>query len=346
MSRPVSYRESYTFGGETREYTRQRLYRADDVDFDARMHDEDVSASAATATATAATGRRRRRNHGGRRATPTPPPAGDDSVDPYAEANYTPLDERPEVIAQFRADLASSTFRSMIERRRHGGGNGDDGGGDDTAPAAATSSHEASVRAARQRSAAILAAMTRAASGQHSLFSLAYASCVPERYLREFLASTEVSCVAATLVPALLVRDERLRYHLEEEHWRRAMADAGAIFKGGETRVLDGHLRTLAPLPPAEAGWYTTARAESEHAHHDAASNTTPMRVLTFQIATLAAATALDDGAALDARRDSDTGYYVRLVFHLVASGDGGGADDDKHNVVCFRSFHFARHAQ
>lgn len=242
---------------------------------------------------------------------------GDDGdIDAYAETQYKQIDETPAAIDQFRADVQSAQFRSFIE----------------PLPA----SVDAARRAILQRRAAILAAMEASSLTQSSLFSLSYAACVPDEYVREFLDSTEVSCVCAALVPALLVRRERYRLHVEEQVWRRAMADAGAVFKRAETRTLKGHLRALTPLPPAEGGWYTHERVESVHAH--CVDDSTTLRVLVFQIHTSAAATAVDDGSTLDARRESDAGYYVRLVLHLVEQ-----YEREEHNVVCFRSFAFAR---
>lgn len=290
--------------------TRQRLYRFDDGDFDAQMYNDTQPS--------------RRR---GKSKTPV---VDNDSLDedPYAEAQYTPLEESPETIDQFRNDVTSTLFRSMVQSRAA------------IAPEKQTRDRRFDVDISKQRQAQILAAMSDAANAHHSLFSIDYAACVPKQFLREFLASTEVSSVCAVLVPALFVRDERYRYHLEEEHWLRALADAGAFFKHAETLELDGHLRTLTPLPSAEAGWYTRLRVESEHAHYCTEKKSTTLRVLTFQIQTLAAATAVDDGTALEARRDSDMGYYVRVVAHLVERNDR-----EAHNVLCFRSFHFSRHA-
>ena len=199
MARPAAFRESFMFGGERREYTRQRLYRQEDADFDARLDvDDDVEHP--------------------------------DVIDPYAEAQYTALDETPASIAQFRADVAGSSFRGLIERRAGG------------TAVPVPSVYDTSERAARLRQAAILAAMANSAASENMYFSLAYARCVPGQYIREFLASTEVSSICAVLLPALYVRHERTRYHLEEGHWLRSMADRGAIFKRGDTCVCKGHL--------------------------------------------------------------------------------------------------------
>ena len=314
MSRPVAFQQTVTFGGEQRQVTRQRLYRFDDGDFDARMYNDAAAAGNQPS-------RRRRRNKSSASAADE-----DSDEDPYAEAQYTALDESPEIIDRFRNDVSSARFQNMVQARAV------------AQPLSTRPRTSEEVR--KQRQAQILAAMADAADAEHSLFSIDYARCVPKAYLREFLASVEVSNVCAALVPALFVRDERYRYHLEEEHWMRALADAGGVFKSAETLVLDGHMRTLTPLPPAESGWYTRLRVESEHAH--CVDDKTHMRVLTFQIQTLAAATAVDDGTLLEARRDSDMGYYVRVVAHLV---DGDEQAEAARNVLCFRSFHFSRHA-
>lgn len=295
FAEPVAFTEQTTFGGERRDVTRHRLYHGDETAFDADLVTE------------AATRARLRKDARGELI--------DDGDDPYAEANYVRVHETAAAIDQLRADVTSERFRTLVKSRS-------------TVLGTERTNAE---RLREQQRASMLAAM-RATSIESSLFSLAYASCVPAEFRTEFLGAVEVRSVLGALVPTLMTRRESARYHLTEEHWRRALADVGGQFKRAETRVLAGHLRSFAPLPPAENGWYTHERVESEHAHYDAHTRTTTMRVLVFQIQTLAAATAVDDGVVLDKRRDSDAGYYVRLVFHVV--------DED---VLCFRSFHFAR---
>jgi hypothetical protein len=330
LATPVSFEAVSTFGGAARRYTRQRLYD----DEDARQH---------TARGTARVRvPRARRGVDGDAATAF-------ADDPYAEAGYKPLEHTDAEIDQFRADLTSDTFRRLIDRRRHADAR--------RLPAAPTRA----VRAVYQRRAAILEAMAASTNAHASLFSLDYAAAVPDEFVREFTSTTEIECVRATLAPALYVRDERARVHMHEMTWRRALADAGCVFKRAETRVLRGHMRTLAPLPPAEDGWYTHERVESEHAHYDARAGVTRLRVLVFQIQTAAASTAADDGASLELRRDSDLGYYVRLVAHLVGNdtraerarasvcrhepvASAPVADEDDWNVLCFRSFALLRH--
>lgn len=295
MSAPVRFEEVCAFGGETRVITRERLYRYDDADFDAAMHEEPVA----------------------------PPPDDEEIViDPYEESRYAPpVPETPEAQAQFRTDISSSTMKSIVASKRLN---------------EPSTNIAPSIFAKNLRKAAILRAMTDSI-GEHSIFSVDYASHVPKQYIREFFSSVEVTSVRSVLVPSLMIRKASARVHLEEEHWRRVMADVGATFRCAETIVYDGHLRTLVPLPPAENGWYTHDILECEHAHYE--SQTTKMRILTFQIETTAAATTID-GHVVDARRESDNGYYVKLVLHLVTAD----SSNELHNVLCFRTFHFSRH--
>jgi hypothetical protein len=284
MTRPKTFRESSTFGGEQRQYTRQRLYALETGDYDASMH-------AVTAD-------------------------DDEDNDPYAEAQYTRNEETSDEIDQFRQDIVGDTFRALAERRVL----------DDTAVQAP---HLAVERAARIRRAAILAAMGNATNAQHSYFSRDYAACVPPKYKREFLASVEVASILGVLLPALYAHDQT-RAHTLETVWRRALADRGALFKRADTRRLEGHMRA-----------HATYESE-QHAHYCRETDTTTLRLLTFQIQTNAAATAIDDGSELAGKRDADAGYYLRLVFHLVEEAVGGEVVGG-NNVVCFRSFVFSR---
>lgn len=218
----------------------------------------------------------------------------DDGSDPYAESGYTHVAETPEAIDQWRADVTGPRFRELAAQRAVVVGNRE---------------YATAEQLATQRRAAMLAAMDTTALSEQAFFSTDYAACVPKEFRHDFLAAIEVTSVCSALVPAMYTR-----YHLTEEAWRRSLEDMGARFKHARTHALRGQ------------------HCHDDHAHYDAATNTTPMRVLTFQIATTAAATAVDDGQQLDRRRPSDVGYYVRLVAHVVAE-----------DVVCFRSFHFAR---
>ena len=304
MSRPVSFADTWSFMGEERTFTRQRFYRYDDADFNAAMYDE---------------------------RTDEPPPLSSSyyTIDSYGEL-AEPVPETTANIDRFRSDVASDKFRSMLEERRIG----------DDADDGSLRPRSFPERLIRQRRALMLEAM-RKTNAQMSLFSVNYAACVPPQFIREFLSSVEVSAILAALLPVLLVRDESLKYHLEEEHWRRIMADAGATYKRAETKTLAGHLRVLAPRPPGEQGWYTHEVVESSHAH--CKENKTVLRILVFQIYTSAAATRADDGTMREVENEADAGYYVRLIFHLVNESAATEKDAERHNVVCFRTFHFAR---
>jgi len=307
MTRPVSFTGTGTFGGAVRAYTRQRLYRFDEADFNAAMHD-----------------------------TPTtrPPPIirpGTDSVDPYEEGKYAELVEAPAAIDQFRADAAGAEFQAILARRR-------------AVPSALAGTAAAAPfaqidRLARQRRVAIVDAMARA-TAQASLFDVQYAACVPHVHRRAFLASVEISSMCGALLPALLNRHESFRAHLPEEHWIRALTNAGGVLESIVTQVLPGHLRAY--VPPECRDWYTRDVLASPHAHHEAATNTTTVRILTFRLHTDGAATrasgnADDDGAL-------DGGYRVRVVAHLVGAGAAAPARQTP-DVLCFRAFQFLARA-
>jgi len=212
--------------------------------------------------------------------------------DPYEEGRYTALDETPAAIEQLRADVARPQFRALVEARR--------AQPPSSRPIIDPTAEE---RVARARQATILAAM---ANERTSLFSLGYADVVPDEHRAAFLATPIIRTLLALLLPPLYAR--RRRDHLLESTWIRTLEEAGTAFKGGESRVLVGSLRTLAGAH--------VQREYERHSHTSSSSPaTTNVRILTFEIPM--------DAAAF---------VYVRLVLHHV--------DDER---LCFRTFHFLR---
>ena len=311
MQRPKSFAAaSNGFFGDTRVYRRQRFYRADDSDLNAKFHstlDEKVANDSLLP----------------------------ETEDPYEEGGYVAIEEKPAAIEQFRSDLTDARFRSTIERNRNTVVDPDGGDGGDEITEAMRIRQEAREREARTRT-EIIRAMERA-QRQQSLFTVDYARCVPPEFIKEFLFGLEAATVCQALVPMLLVRQDELRYHLEEGQLRRVLFDVGCHFERGDTIVLKGHMRDHVPLPPAENGWYTEDVVESEHAHPTPDDDTTVMRVLIFQIPTAAADA---EGAQLQEVSDA-AGYRVKVVCHMVTQH----AKQDIYNVLCFRTFYFSRYA-
>jgi len=328
MTRPRSFLNKNEFYGEERTYTRQRLYRKDDGDFNAALHAEPLDKVRA--------GIRQK--------------LSDLDEDPYAEAGYVGIEETDAAKDQFRSDVAHPRFRNRLNAMRSipGPALADNtlyeasSAADAAAAAKATSTVVASVRElrlAREREARTRAEIIRAmerSQTQRSLFTVDYARCVPEEYAREFLSGLEASTVCDALVPMLNTRTDRLRYHMEEGQLRRVMFDVGTHFERGENIELLGHLRDHAPLPPQENGWYTPELLRSEHVHYDADANTTSIRVLNFLIPTSAADA---DGRELLEVSDA-AGYRVKVVCHLVEPDTA----HEEYNVLCFRTFYFSRY--
>jgi len=301
MQRPKAFAAaSNGFFGDTRVYRRQKYYRADDSDLNAKFH-----------------------------STLEEKIAKDLSEDPYEEGGYVGLEEKPEAIEQFRSDLADSRFMATIEHNRGAAPI------DDEITVSMRIRQEAQAREMRTRT-EIIRAMERS-QRQQSLFTIDYARCVPPEFIKEFLFGLEAATICQALVPMLLVRQDDLRYHMEEGQLRRVLFDVGCHFERGDTIVLKGHMRDHVPSPPAENGWYTEDVVESEHAHPTTDDDTTIMRVLIFQIPTAAAGT---EDAQLQEVSDA-AGYRVKVVCHMVTQDKA----KDIHNVLCFRTFYFSRYS-
>lgn len=313
MARPRSYKAgSNGFFGDERVYTRQRFYRRDDGDLRAEAHEtsreveQDLSKF---------------------------------DEDPYEEGGYVGFDEANVAKDQFKSDVADDRFLTMIRRNRRMPDEADDEQAVHQRPSGDAIASYDELHRARQREARVRDEIIRAmerSQRQASLFTVNYAACVPPEYVAEFLFGIEAGSVVQALKPMLLIRKDRLRYHMEEGQMRRVMYDVGCHFERGETRVLQGHLRQHVPLPPEENGWYSDELLESEHAHFDEQAGTTTMRVLTFQIDNPGAAS--EDALKKDA--SDAAGYRVKIVTHLVKQHK----DRDVLNVLCFRTFHFSRY--
>lgn len=250
------------------------------------------------------------------------------SVDPYAEAGYSALRERPEAADQARADLRSDAFAQLVEQRHVDASAGTDTG---------VRAREAAMRAAAQRRRAeVLAALRSAVAVKRPLLSIDYMAQVPAALAAEFASIIEVRAVRAALLPALFAVDEGARAHVEEMRWIRALFECGGKLVEKRTHVLAGHLRELAPAPPDDGGWYTRERLASEHAHHEPLTNTTPLRLLTFHVRSDAPSLTNADEAAA-ARADAERGFYVRLVAHLLPGST------DAEPLLCMRTFAFLR---
>jgi len=325
MSRPKTFTATTPserlFYGAERTYTRQRLYRRDEADFDPNMHAEPIEKVRAGIVQK----------------------LSELDEDPYMEAGYIGVDEMPANIEQFRSDLLNPHFLHRVRTNRavpellFGGEDRVVTTDDEPTNAIIASIRE--LRLAREREgrtrSEIIRAMERAHT-QRSLFTVDYARCVPDMYVQEFLSGLEANTVCAALVPMLYVRSDSCRYHMEEGQLRRVLFSVGTHFEHGEYVLLPGHMRAHVPLPPAENSWYDDDTLESEHAHYNEDDDTTEMRVLTFQIPTAAADA---DGRILLEQSDA-AGYRVKVVCHLVERA----ADREELNVVCFRTFHFSRY--
>jgi len=312
MDRPKSFRAaSNGFFGDERVYTRQRLYRHDDADFRAELHPTSRDPDAVR--------------------------TADLDEDPYAEAGYVGFEEKDAAKEQFRSDIADDRFLQMVQRNRITPTT------DETAKTHSAGNSIASYRELEQERKRelrvrdeIVRAMERS-ERQSSMFTVMYAACVPNEYVAEFLFGIEAGSVCRVLKPMLLIRANHLRYHMEESQLRRVLFDVGCQYEHGKTLELKGHMRQHVPLPPAENSWYTEDIVESEHAHFDERSETTTMRILTFQIETPAAST--ED--ALHHDSTDAAGYRVKVICHMVQQH----RDKDALNVLCFRTFHFSRYS-
>lgn len=238
MEHPNYTRATGAFAGQARTYTRHVLYRQDEGDFDANMHDEDV---AAAWQAMAAAG-----------AAPL------DMDDPYAEAGLSIHHEEPGAISQFRTDLHSPYLQSLVQRNLRLGGGGDgrgDGSGARNEPRPVTQTAEQR-RLDQERTRAEIARAMEQARSQQSVLDPEFAAAVPPQVRRKFLATPEAEDVCQQLVPMLLAAAAGAGALVTEWQLRRILCRAGCDAPAtAETRpAAPGHALPLrlftALLPP------------------------------------------------------------------------------------------------
>jgi len=325
MSKPKAFARTGAFLGQDRQYTRQRFYRKDDGDLRARAHDEDLDVV--------------------RRGYTRPLKELDE--DPYAEGGQVGVFENVAAIEQFRSDARSTAFKTLLQRNRNPTEDAEftAPSADKTANAqrsAMRSMHDIALarkNQARTRS-EIIRVMERQEQ-QRTMFTVNYVNCIPSEYLDEFLSGIEAKSVCDVLVPMLLsTADDEHAYHIEEGQLVRSLYNAGCQLERSDTFDVAGHLRQHVGSFEDEVDreWYTAFLLDSEHMHHNEERDTTPIRQLTFQIPTAAAG---GEDAQLHDASDAQ-GYRVKVVCHFVEASPI--KDVDARNVLCFRSFHFARY--
>jgi hypothetical protein len=323
MSRPHAFSGESSFLGQRREYTRQRFYRKDDSDMQARYHDEDLDSV--------------RRGYA--------VPLKDLDEDPYAEGGHMGVFEKDTAIEQFRSDVRSSAFRQVIDHSRNPTEDTEFAAADNTANASRSALRSmrqiAEARKNQRRTREEIIRVMERQEQQRTMFTINYAGCIPTEYLDEFLSGTEAKTVCDVLMPMLLTTsDDRFVYHIEEGQVVRALYNVGVNLERSDTFDVQGHLRQHVASFEDEIDrqWYTDDMLQSVHMHYNSGAETTRIRQLTFQIPTAAAG---GERAQLQDASDAQ-GYRVKVVCHLVK--ESSVKNVEARNVLCFRAFHFTRY--
>lgn len=282
LSDPKAIRAKTSFLGKPRTVTRHVLY-ADD-DFDADRHpvdrvdmDKDMN---------------------------------DLYEDPMAEAKNTIVEEDPETIAQFRADLASTEFRQLVQQGVvHADG--------------PTPVQFGALRSQALRTPASLLSQARVADRR--IFSANYLRCLPDTHTNTFVKTPLMQGILVVLVPAMYTPDKP---HWRESRFRRLVAETGAEWDESETRTFDGPATHY--IPDDEDG--DIYAPDDAHLHFDADSQTTAMRLIRFTLKL----TSIDDQNNV-----KDEKMHLHCVCHLVDPADRASREEDP--VVCFRTFYISK---
>lgn len=222
-------------------------------------------------------------------------PVNELDVDPYEEGMHREMQETPENIAQFRKDLRDSRLLERVQKNWRSEAN-----------TSRVLQSDLEQQQARLREETVRA--MRQARNQQSLFDLDYARSVPEAVRGSFLALPQTERVCAALVPMLITQNApgtTHQTHVTEEAMKRVLLASGCEELSCGPETVHGHASEHEPR----------LIGVGVHAHFDAASKTTPLRVLVFAV--------------------PPDKYRVRVVCHCAPD-----------NLLCFRAFHFLQPQQ